>query len=225
MKKGIVLYIISVLVIFTTACSDNSHEQQNKDGFKSDINGLLNLVNNDGFSGVQKSYIIHDKYMVDDNRGSYDISDYDIENGLLYKNEKGKVYATLENSESCAIKDFDDDDFTIYNISDKDKCHKFYLLGTDINLVIIPVNIETNEVYNLGTVSNNYISILVQENILDDAAIKYKWYRNNEEIPNSNVKTYTITSDFEDADYYVEIIAPNGDSYKSEPVNIKIDRS
>ncbi|MCI9435482.1 MAG: hypothetical protein HFI86_09505, partial [Bacilli bacterium] len=50
-------------------------------------------------------------------------------------------------------------------------------------------------------------------------------YRNNEEIPNSNVKTYTITSDFEDADYYVEIIAPNGDSYKSEPVNIKIDRS
>ncbi|MCI9435194.1 MAG: hypothetical protein HFI86_08005 [Bacilli bacterium] len=50
------------------------------------------------------------------------------------------------------------------------------------------------------------------------------WYRNNEEIPNSNVKTYTITSDFEDADYYVEIIAPNGDSYKSEPVNVKIDR-
>ncbi len=227
MKKGILLYIISALIIFTTACSndlDNKNNKNNKSDFKSDINSILDLVNNSGISGVQKSYVIHNKYMVDDSQMSYDISDYDIEIGLLYKNENDKVYASLENDESCAIKDFDDNDFTIYDISEKDKCHKFYLLGNDINLVVIPVNIETNEAYVQGTVSNNYISLLVQENILDDGAINYKWYRNDEEISDSSVRIYTITSDFEDADYYVEILTNDGQSFKSEPVNVKIDR-
>ena len=116
MKKGILLYIISALIIFTTACSNDLDNKNNKSDFKSDINSILDLVNNSGISGVQKSYVIHNKYMVDDSQMSYDISDYDIEIGLLYKNENDKVYASLENDESCAIKDFDDNDFTIYDI-------------------------------------------------------------------------------------------------------------
>lgn len=212
-------------MIFTTACNDNSQTESNKKDLKGAATDIINIINNDNQAdSVENGYVVYDNYIIDNYHHSYDISDYDIKDGLVYRDKSGKIYATLENDNSCAIKDFNDNDFTIYNISEKDKCHKFYLLGTDIYLTVIPVDIQTNEVYTPGLISDNYISLLIQENVIDDGAIKYKWYRNDEEISNSNVSLYTIANDVEDADYYVEIIANNGESYKSEPINVKINR-
>ena len=227
MKKNI-LVILSCLLIIITACGKNENLKNNAQKFKSDIKNAIDLVQSDSNITKQISYLLYDGYIsgIDSNNNQkiFTVENTSIEYGVMYINEDNKIYASLENQEYCAIKEFNEDEFTIYNIDEKEKCHKFYLLDEDINLVIIPFNIETNEFYNSETISSGYISLYVQENIIDDDAVEYQWYRNEEKLKDGNVKAYTIVSDYEDADYYVEITTTEGEKIKSDSVSVKINR-
>lgn len=225
-KKNLLVGILSCLMLCITSCKSGSQKIDNKQKFESDVKSIISIISNNINNNENKEigYVVYGDYITSSDNINYDISSYNISTGILHQNENGEIYASLTNNEFCAIKDFDDNDFTIYDISEKEKCHKFYILNSEINLTIVPFYTQNNNPYIEGTVSDNYISLLVQENVLDDASIEYKWYRNNEEINDSNISIYTITTDYEDADYYVEIIASNGETYKSEPINIKIDR-
>ena len=227
MKKNI-LVILSCLLIIITACGKNENLKNNAQKFKSDIKNAIDLVQSDSNITKPISYLLYDGYIsgIDSNNNQkiFTVENTSIEYGVMYINEDNKIYASLENQEYCAIKEFNEDEFTIYNIDEKEKCHKFYLLDEDINLVIIPFNIETNEFYNSETISSGYISLYVQENIIDDDAVEYQWYRNEEKLKDGNVKAYTIVSDYEDADYYVEITTTEGEKIKSDSVSVKINR-
>ncbi len=224
--QKILVGILGLLMIFITACSGNSKKIDNKQKFENDIKNIIDLISSNIKDNENKpmGYVVYGNYITNSDNVNYDISAYNISTGILHQNEKGEIYASLGNNEFCAIKDFNESEFTIYNIEEKEKCHKFYILDAEINLTIVPFYTQNNNLYVEGTVSDDYISLLVQENVLDDNAIKYKWYRNSEEINDSNINIYTISKDYEDADYYVEIIANNGQVFKSSPVNVKIDR-
>lgn len=227
-RKEMLICILCCSILFV-ACSkknNDSNADNNKIQFETNAKKIMDSISNHKINILDSeyySYMVYDNHITDFIDFNYDVSDYGLVDSVIFRNNKG-LYLFLENKDYCAIKDFNDSEINIYNISEKEKCHKFYIIGNEMHLNIYSYNMETTDEYKIGTISDGYISLLAIANLVDSKVVKYKWYRNNEEIPNSNVKTYTITSDFEDADYYVEIIAPNGDSYKSEPVNIKIDR-
>lgn len=225
-KMLICLLCCSILFVSCSKRNNGSNADNNKIQFETNAKKIMDSINNhkiDILDSEYYSYMIYDNHVTDFIGFNYDVSDYGLIDSVIFRNNKG-LYLFLENEDYCAIKDFNDSEISIYNISEKEKCHKFYIIGNGMHLIIYPYNIETKAEYNSGTVSDGYIALSVTENLVDNRMVKYKWYRNNEEISNSNVKTYTITSDFEDADYYVEIIVNNGESYKSEPINVKIDR-
>ena len=227
MKKLNKLLCLSIcLIIFTVSCSKNEKieeisEQQN---FKNGIQNIANLINSNG-SINPISYIVYNGNITGDDSTFYDASDYNLIDGVIYKNEKGEMYLSLKNNKFCAIKDFKEDKVSVYNIDEEEKCHKFYFIGIEPNLVLIPIDAVSEEIYVQGTKSNNYILLLVQENILDNGSVKYQWYRNGEAIENSNIFNYSVSKDYEDANYYLEIITSNGDRYLSNTVNVKIDRN
>ncbi|MCI8778971.1 MAG: hypothetical protein HFI87_07470 [Bacilli bacterium] len=229
-KKNILISIFMVFnLLFCTSCDKknaNNDISNDKNDFKNSVESILAEVSSfdyDSNIGNYNEYFIENGYLYGTSIFK-DISSYKFKYGSIIKQSNNKIYLSIENNEYCAIKDFDDSTISIYNINDWERCHKLYVDGDKINLSLISTYLSNGQLYDNSIISDDYIMISTLNNILDKRSYKYKWYRNNEEIPNSNVKTYTITSDFEDADYYVEIIAPNGDSYKSEPVNVKIDR-
>lgn len=229
-KKNILISIFMVFnLLFCTSCDKknaNNDISNDKNDFKNSVESILAEVSSfdyDSNIGNYNEYFIENGYLYGTSIFK-DISSYKFKYGSIIKQSNNKIYLSIENNEYCAIKDFDDSTISIYNINDWERCHKLYVDGDKINLSLISTYLSNGQLYDNSIISDDYIMISTLNNILDKRSYKYKWYRNNEEIPNSNVKTYTITSDFEDAYYYVEIIAPNGDSYKSEPVNVKIDR-
>lgn len=224
-KKNILLPML-VCLILLTACKNKNDNENNTSTFADDIQKVVGIIEEDisKSSNSIHSYVIDAHNIGDGVNFNYDISGYNIERGILYKNENGDLYASFENKEQCAIKDFSDSEFSIYDINEKEKCHKFYYLNDQFRLNILPLTLADNKIYNSGSVANDYIALLVESNILDKNAITYTWYRNGKKIDNSNIQVYTITFEQEDADYYVEMTTNDGQVFKSDPVNVKINR-
>ena len=227
--KKIILLMLSSLLLFVTSCKGKIQKDDNSIKFKEDIKKIINLINDDNSIKGPSSFILSGEYIsgfdANNELKYFTLESNNIDYGIIYLNEDNKMYASFENSEFCAIKDFDSEDFDIYNIEDKKSCHKFYSSGDETILIITPINIETNEIYQPGTVSNNYIKMFLYENIIDDKAVEYIWYRNGEKIDNNNNNTYTIEKDYENAIYYVEIHSLDGQIIKSNEINIKIDKA
>ncbi len=233
-KKRLILIYMLVYLVLLTACDkkedkdDMNNLSSDKEEFITNVESIIKAVdNNTNFDDLEieyYSYSVNQNYISDMVGFEYDISKYNINNGAVVENLAGKVYISLENDDYCAIKDFNEEKPRIYDIAEKEKCHHFSLTSEKLYLNIIAYNIENNKRYEFGEISDSYIDLLLKSNLIDSRAVKYKWYRNGVEIPDSNVQTYTITSEIEDANYYVEIITPNGEVYKSDSINVKIDR-
>lgn len=227
-RKEMLICILCCSILFV-ACdktNNDNNTDNNKTQFETNARKVMDSISNHKINILDSeyySYMIYDNHVTDFIDFNYDVSDYGFVNSVIFRDNSG-LYLFLESEDYCAIKDFNDNDIKVYNISEKEKCHKFYIIGDEMHLNIYSYNIETMVEYNSGTISDSYIALSATENLVDNRMIKYRWYRNGEEIPNSDVKTYIISSNFEDADYYVEIIANNGETYKSEPINVKIDR-
>ncbi len=216
MRKKIIslnLFLLSSIIL----CVGCGQEDSEKDLFINDTYELMNSIQNS--NGLNSDYYV---YRYEDNSALF--LNYNINDGIIIVNKNGEQYLSVENDKYCAVKDFNESKLTIYNIDNREKCHLNITSNEELSVSLIGKNIEGQEYYSYGTVSDGFISLSALHNILDDFNYIYTWYRNGEEIPNSNVQTYTITSEIEDADYYVEIITPNGEVYKSEPVNVKINR-
>lgn len=230
-KKIILIICILSCLIFQTACNNSNNKNNNVDDKSTFVNNIENIVksieNDESIHNLDFEYF---QYAVSQNSISnmfgfeYDISDYNIENGAVAKNADGDIYASFTTSEYCAIKGFSDNAIKVYNISEKEKCYKFHIIGDNMRVSIDPYNLETTNLYQNGTISDGYIVLSALDNLVDNRFLQYTWYRNNEKIENSNVSNYYVTLDQEDADYYVEITIPTGEVYKSEPVNVKINR-
>lgn len=227
--KKIILCITISLMFCVTACNNKTNNEENNQSFKDDIKNAINLVKSDSNVSNPVAYVLSDGY-ISGFDGNNELKYFDFKNdnvnyGVIYVNEENKIYASLENDKYCAIKDFDDEDFTIYSLDEEEKCHKFYTVNSEISLNITPLNLETNDVYKEGTVSNGYISMLLIDNIIDDKAVDYTWYRNGEKIESSNVNNYVIATNYEDATYYVEVKSADGQTAKSNSLNIQIYRN
>ncbi len=239
---NIVLYVILVLTI--TACNnknevDSKNEQKN---FEIQVNDVVGIINENDISNYQNEYItyyIDNDYLYGINYNtvtlnyesnlSYDLPDYDFNEGIIVKKNDGTMYLSIESDDFCAIKDFNDSSFVVYNTDEKEKCHKLYTIDDEIKINVFATNLEDSSenygIYESGTISNGYIKLSSSTNLIDELAVNYQWYRNSEQLDDGNVMDYTIISDYEDADYYVEVTAPDGTSYKSETVNVKIERA
>lgn len=229
-KKNILISIFMIsLLLICTSCDkkvvdDNISDSKNH--FKSNVESVLTEIealDYESTLGKYNGYFIENDYLYGSSVFK-DISSYRFKYGSIIKQSNDKIYLSIENNEYCAIKDFDDNNFTIYDISEKDKCHKFYIDGDKINLSLTATYLSNSYPYDNNIISDDYIMLSTLNNILDKRSYRYSWYRNGEVISDSDVSSYIVKKEFEDADYYVEIIAPNGDSFKSDPVNVKIDR-
>lgn len=245
MKKTNKLILLICVILINTACNDKGNKIVDaKSQFDADVNSVINIIVNDDISKYQSDIVF---YNVENNvlyASSYNVytdtidlsnylnvklDNYTIKDVIVVKKNNGDMYASIENDEYCAIKDFADSEISIYSITNENKCHKFGTLDGSLKLGISAFNIEDNTInygiYIPGMKNNGYIKLVSVIDLVDPKAINYRWYRNGEEIKNSNVSNYYVTLDQEDADYYVEIITNDGQTIQSEPVNVKINRN
>lgn len=237
MKKIFLLVVINLLFIVGCGKRNNDNIVENqKNEFKTNVENILKLVNNSGINEYQEygnRYLIKNGYLYGYTRypknegySLYliaDIEKYNFSNGVIFQKNSDEIYLSIENKELCAIKDFESNEILIYDMSNSDKCHKYYVNGDNVSLNIKTENLNNKE-YIPGTISNEYVSLLAVTNIIDKKSYNYQWYRNDEKIENANVQNYTVAKDYEDANYYVEITTNTGEVYKSETVNVKINK-
>ena len=234
-----ILFIICILL--STSCKKSIEDESSieKQKFEDNVKRIINIINNDNTGDsmnetIKNKYIIMDKllyeyqYTKDSNVPNLNIiqslNDYTINNGSILKKDDNSLYLTIENDDYCAVKPFNSDNIRIYSIDEKSKCHIVYHIGKEVVANIVGYNTDNiHDLYNSNDVSNHYISLFANSNILDDYNCTYKWYRNGEEIEDSNVSTYVITKEYENADYYVEIVTPKGRKAISKPINVKIN--
>lgn len=243
--KKFYLVLFSIFIMFISSSCGNkekSYLKNDQENFQNNVEDIISIINNVDISEYQNDhniYKIGDNYLTGLNYNTknlkYDfiiqrnLGNYNIDNGIIVQMNNKDLYVSIEGSDFCAIKDFNDSSVSIYTIDEKEKCHKLYVLDDEWHVYILAINLEDSSsnygIYESGTISNGYVKLSSSANLLDELAVTYQWYRNDEKLEDGNVMDYTIISDHEDADYYVEVTAPDGTSYKSETVNVKIERA
>lgn len=234
------ILLSSMLVLLLTACNKQNPVslESEKEKFNINVQNVIKIINENDVSkypNEYNSYFIDRDYLYAnlfnansltyESNLSYDLPGYNFNEGTIVRKKDDTLYVSIEGNDFCAIKDFNDSSVAIYNIDEKEKCHKIYIKDEVLKVDIISLDIESYEIYTPGTISNSYVKLNTATNLLDSRAVNYQWYRNGEKLEDGNVIAYTIVADNEDADYYVEVTTPNGDSYKSETINIKINRT
>lgn len=244
-KNGLMIIVLLLTTISTIACNKNNVDSSEsllleKQQFEKDVIDVTETVRNIDYNenSITRNYFM--TYFIENGllfsntynsingnmemNFSKDVSDYRIKSGKIIQFEDGDSYVSIENDKYCAVKDFGDENINIYDISEKSKCHIFYVIGKEINLSIVGESLENNEIYNFGSISDTIIELKPVSNILDDYNCSYSWYRNGELIEGANGRSYVIIDDYEDADYYVKVTTPKGKTKTSDSVNVKIDR-
>ena len=227
-KFKVILFIIPC-ILFITAChkeNDNIYSINDKEKFEKNTNEIISIIKKDDSNNNisdWNSYYINENYITYNDKYIYDIKKYNMDDGIITIKENNQMYVSLLSGKFCAIKDFEDEKISIYNNGDE-RCHKLHILSENLFMMIYAYDLVGEKEYKPGTIINNYISLTAVTNILDSKSVKYQWYRNDEKIENANVQNYTVAKDYEDANYYVEITTNTGEVYKSESVNVKIDK-
>ena len=234
---AIVLIIILVFFVLKKININDDKPQGNieldKESFKKELEQVINIVDenkivdlnnvfymygSDYFYGLKMNeYNNYDKFF-----NKNDIKfEYITEGQVILKND-GSLYLTASSDKYCALKDFYSENFEIYNISEQEKCHKIYVDGEKLTLKIISFNLENAIQYNSGDISNKSIGLSAICNVLDSNALSYKWYRDGV-LTDNNTGAYYILNN-EDAEYVVEITTIDGQSIKSEPFHVIINK-
>ena len=157
---------------------------------------------------------------------SYVFDDMSFTSGTVVVNPQQQFYISMENDQICAKKDFDSDEIEIYDISEKEKCDSDIVLNGDPFIDIMAAYSLTNKefYYSDDVIPEGPISFYLISNIMDCSNFTYKWFRNGEEIPDSNFAIYTVTAEQEDAEYYFEAISPDGQTYTSSKFHLIIQK-
>ena len=85
-------------------------------------------------------------------------------------------------------------------------------------------NSEQKEFYDPGSINEDYVYMVVGSDIVDSKAVIYNWYRDDVKIASTTDNTYKVRKNKENANYYVEIVTPNGKVINSDVVNILIEK-
>ena len=228
--------LCSFIVLSLTSCKNQSNStiESEKKQFEQNVNNVVSIVSDIKNNSDYNRYYINGGtlygYNLDINTKKYyydliyDISNLELTKGIIIKNNNSELYISVENKNYCAVKDFSDNNIKIYNILEKNKCHLNISNDSTIKIEIYGKNLEKNSDYVFGTVSNSYISLAAISNLIDNGNCTYKWYRNDEIIDSESFMNYVVNLDYEDANYYVEITTNTGEVYKSESVNVKINK-
>lgn len=235
MKKKLIIFSLLLLI---TGCNNNSNTNQVNDNseFYQNIEELVKIVDSidtTDYENEYNKYYINDsniyglnyntkelKYELNLNK---DLSYLNLSDGVLVKNKQGDIFLSINNDKYCAVKDFSSSKILVYSFDDVN-CHRTYADSELINVSVSGIQMSNDKVYKAGYVSNDYIYLKVICNIFDKKSYTYTWYRNNEIIENSNINEYTITANNEDAEYVVEITTIDGQSIKSEPFHVIINK-
>lgn len=121
------------------------------------------------------------------------------------------------------MKDFDKD-IKIYKLKDRKKCFVENTDGDSLLLNIVAYDEKSGDTYVNGDISTNNIGFFVYSNLLDSSNCIYYWYRNGRKIETKYVSNYLINKDSEDAEYYAEMILPNGKKVKSKTIHVIIKK-
>lgn len=227
-NKHSTLILVILSLLLCTSCNKKPaiDDSNNSNEFSNNVENVLEMVkgfNNQDYLDGNIRYFIENGYLFGVNTFE-DVSNYNFNYGSIIKKDNNEIYLSIENDEYCAIMDFGDTNISVYNISEWGKCHRTYIDGDEIRLSIMAINLSSGKEYKDNTISDDYISLSIVDNILDKRSYKLAWYRNGEKINDLDVSDYFITLDQEDAEYYVEIVTIDGQIFKSEPINVKINR-
>ena len=224
-KKRIHFFLVLTLVclILLSACNNGKNS---KEKFETEVNNIISALEKyeEKIKFEYKYFSIENGTINDWFGFEYDISDYNINDGIIAKNSDGDIYLSVENEEYCAIKDFGTDEAIIYPIKEKSNCHKTHITGENLKTFISGKNNQGKNDYNFGDISKNNVVLLVNTNLIDSSNCSYKWYRNGLELDNLNSKRYEIDLSYDDAFYSVEVTTPEGLSVKSESVHVVITK-
>ena len=226
----IICICLLVNMIMLTACSNSKQQNkviENKDKFSNNVNSILSVINDNKSDKTGFIYFNYkfDTSSIEDGIGfKYDISSFDLTDGIISLNSNGDVYLSVESDEFCAIKDFTDKSFTVYDIEEQEKCHRYHVFGNESIKLLLYKNSEQKEFYNPGSINEDYVYMVVGSDMVDSKAVIYNWYRDDVKIASTTDNTYKVRKNKENANYYVEIVTPNGKVINSDVVNILIEK-
>lgn len=224
-KKRIHFFLVLNLVclILLSACNNGKNS---KEKFETEVNNIISALEKyeEKIKFEYKYFSIENGTINDWFGFEYDISDYNINDGIIAKNSDGDIYLSLENEEYCAFKDFGSAEILIYPIKEKSKCHKTHIIDENLITYISGLDNVEKSNYKFGNISKNNVLLFANTNLVDSFNCSYRWYRNGIEIENSNTQSYEIDLSYDDAFYSVEVTTPEGLSVKSESVHVVITK-
>lgn len=239
MKKIYITIISLYISLLCVACASNEKIDNDtindEQVFKENVEKVIDLIYEVDISEYQNKYNLYfvykdllsgynynNKTLNYDMHVSENIEKYDLTSGIIVQKDNNQIYASIANDNFCALKDFNDDKILIYSIDNQKNCHKFYTYDEEISLNINSYALTYDFGIASGTVIDDDVLLQAFNNVIDYESYTYKWYRNGEAIADSNVNRYVVVKEYEDADYYVEMITNEGDVIKSNTINVKI---
>lgn len=236
----VIIFLIILGVFFNKKpINDELKNTDDKENLKKETTEIVNIVKNneydhDVYNNEYNMYYIQNNSIMGNNLNSL-TNEYDfnlkpysfeykyIKDGFLAENKNGELYVSINNDDYCVIKDFKDDDLKVFD-KDDSNCHIEYINGSELYVFVLPTKLYSNTNYENGNISDEPVSLISVNNLLDNDAATYEWYRNGELIEGANISTYTVNKEVEDATYTVKVTTPSGKMVMSEPINVKISR-
>ena len=228
--EKIIIYLCIASSLFI-GCGKSKIEENNNlqnevienenDDVKTSLNNLINNIK-DTNPSLENENLKYKVYNVYDNY-SQEIK-YNLSGKIVFDSELN-YYVSVESKNYCYFKDFLDKEIKVFNISEKEKCHKIYINGDSVNVNVVAQNLKNkNEKYESSTVINNDIKLVAKSNFIDCANCTYRWFRNQVEIPNTNINEYKIKDSVEDANYSFELTTSDGKKYNSDIFHVVIKK-
>ena len=135
MSKNYILIIYICLLTLFTGCNKEEKVIDEKNIFREHVQSIIDIVDEEknliNYELAYYSYGITNGYLQSPFGNSYDMIDNSINKSFIFVNNKLELYLSLETDKYCAIKDFNDNQFSIYDISENENCHKFNTINNE----------------------------------------------------------------------------------------------
>lgn len=206
---------ISEIVALTKSTTNKKLDENNYKIYKYQ-NNSLNLINYNSISNGYMNNTISENLI------------YNMNDGIIIESNNGNQYLSFSNNKYCAVKNFDENELTIYNIENEENCHLNIIIGNDYEISLFGKALNGTKIFNSGDTANEILELNVLINILDDYQYSryfYRWFRDGKEIVDADDYKYIINLHDEDAEYYVEVTTTDGKVITSEPFHVVIQNN
>ena len=207
MKKNIIALCIFTFLI-GTGCEKRIVNEKYK--FNEDINNLLNHINIDITEGEKKYYYSENGELNEySSIGKIDqtsvlLSKYNLKNVGISINPNGDLQYSIISDKYCAIKGYNEKNFSVYSSDDKN-CYKYVYYGDELHLYIAQYNLPEQ------------IVIVAATNLTIFDAAEFTWYKDGVVLQGSNYSSITVDPN-DTSTYYVVINLLNGEEYISNEI-------